>query len=199
MSSPHVCHCPIVTIFLHHHVTYTLVDNILTVPELLLFFLYCFFFINKMRIIACVEDLRISKVQKEGLVVWYAVAFACHGAIHYNTQFETHSHTAIYEFKYILSICVFITLFILTNFIKGLSYCLFYKIKQDCRGELRSLSSQDKTRDAGLAWRQVQWVHFLHTGRWHHEHMATWHTADCDWRSHFSKCEGTKKGTFLLS
>lgn len=144
---------------------------------------FCIFFlINKMRMIACVKDLRISKVQKEGLVVWFAVAFACHGAIHYNTQFETRSHTAIYEFKYILSLCVFITLFILTNFIKGLSCCLFYKIKQDCRGGLRSLSSQDKTRDAGLAWRLVQWVYFLHTGRWHHEHMATWHTAD--WRSH---------------
>lgn len=53
-------------------------------------FVLFFFLINKMRIIACVEDLRISKMQKEGLVVWYAVAFACHGDIHYNTQFETH-------------------------------------------------------------------------------------------------------------
>lgn len=59
---------------------------------------------------------------------------------------------------------------------------LFYKMKEDCRGGLRSLSSQDKTRDAGLACRLVQWVHFLHTGRWHHEHMVTGHTAD--WRSH---------------
>lgn len=55
-------------------------------------------------------------------------------------------------------------------------------MKQDLRGGLHSLSSQDKTRDTGLACRLVQWGHFLHTGRWHHEHMATGYTAD--WRSH---------------
>lgn len=171
-----------------HHVTHTLVDNILTVPELLLFFLYCLFLINKMRIIACVEDLRISKMQKEGLVVWYAVAFACHLDIHYNIFifwiiiWNTYSHTAICEFKHILSICVFITLFI-HQFYKGtFLLSLFYKMKQDCRGGLCSLSSQDKTRDAGLACRPIQWVYFLHTGCRHHEHMATRHTAD--WRSH---------------
>lgn len=71
MVSPHVCHCSIVAIFLHHHVTYTLVDNILTVPELLLFFLYCFFFlINKKNKSSCwrFTDIRDAERRACGLI-----------------------------------------------------------------------------------------------------------------------------------